>query len=285
MKITPLAFDSMGVRSMATYIKTDQKVLIDPGAALGPSRYSLQPHPTEIEKLGQLNEIIKKYTEKSNVLVISHYHYDHYFPESLDIYRDKILLLKHPEQSINYSQRNRSKKFLDDIKNLPRRIEFVDDREFKFGETKIKFSPAAHHGADNSKLGFVIMTSLSYENKKLIHASDIQGPEVPETADWIIRENPDTLILSGYPTLFMGWRFPKYRFEKSSENLIKILEETEVKTIILDHHIVRDLHYKHKIQDVLNTADELDKKIFTAAEFLGQENEFLEAMRKELYNK
>lgn len=285
MKIKPLAFDSMGVRSMATYVETDRKILIDPGAALGPNRYSLQPHLVEIEKLNKLTEIIKKYIEKSNILVISHYHYDHYFPKDPGLYRDKILLIKHPEQSINYSQRNRSKDFLEDIKNIPKLIEFADNREFKFNETKIKFSAAAHHGAKNSKLGFVIMTSISYEGEKLIHASDIQGPEVSETCDWIISENPNILILSGYPTLFMGWRFPKWRFEKSSENLIKILEETRVKKIILDHHLVRDLHYKHKIQDVLKTADKLDKKILTASEFLGQENEFLEARRKELYNK
>ena len=55
--------------------------------------------------------------------------------------------------------------------------------------------------------------------------------------------------------------------------------------MILDHHLVRDLHYKNKIIDVLKTAKRMGKKVLTAAEFLGRENEFLEARRKELYGK
>jgi len=283
MKIEPLAYDSMGVRSMATYVATDQKILIDPGAALGPNRYSLPPHPVEVAKLNELSDTVKKYTEISDILIISHYHFDHYFPYDSGLYRGKVLLIKHPQQSINYSQRSRSKNFLESIKNIPRRIEFADNREFKFNETEIKFSPAAHHGAGNSKLGFVVMASISYKNEKLIHASDIQGPEVLETTDWIIKENPDILILSGYPTLFIGWRFAKQRLLESNKNLIKIMKETKVGTVILDHHLVRDLHYKNKIQDVLKQAKHLKKKVLTAAEFSGQENEFLEARRKELY--
>ncbi len=35
MKITPLAFDSFGTRSMSTFVETkDVKILIDPGVAL-----------------------------------------------------------------------------------------------------------------------------------------------------------------------------------------------------------------------------------------------------------
>ena len=45
-RIVPLAFDSFGVRSMATFVETDDlKVLIDPGVALAPVRYGLEPHP------------------------------------------------------------------------------------------------------------------------------------------------------------------------------------------------------------------------------------------------
>jgi hypothetical protein len=283
MKIQPLAFDSMGVRSMATCIETDQKIMIDPGAALGPMRYSLPPHPVELSKLNELSELVEGCTKISGILIISHYHYDHYFPCGTDIYKNKILLIKDPKHSINYSQKDRAKNFLEEIKNLPHRIEFADSREFKFNETEIKFSPAVRHGAVNSKLGFVIMTSISYKNERLIHASDIQGPETDETTGWIINENPDVLILSGYPTLFIGWRLSQQGLEKSNENLIKILEETKVKTVVLDHHLVRDLYYKTKILGVLETAKKQGKNVVTAAEFLGRENEFLEARRKELY--
>ena len=44
MKIVPLAADSLGVRSMATYVEAGRTgLLIDPGATLAPSRYGLPP--------------------------------------------------------------------------------------------------------------------------------------------------------------------------------------------------------------------------------------------------
>lgn len=51
MKITPLAFESMGVRSMATFIETDHKILIDPGTSLGAKRFGLPPLKTEFNAL------------------------------------------------------------------------------------------------------------------------------------------------------------------------------------------------------------------------------------------
>jgi hypothetical protein len=81
----------------------------------------------------------------------------------------------------------------------------------------------------------------------------------------------------------MGWRTSKFGLEESNQNLIKLLSQTKVNTIILDHHLVRELHYMNKIEEVLKTAEKLKKKVITAAEFLGQKPDSLEARRKEFY--
>ncbi|HDN83646.1 MAG TPA: hypothetical protein ENG50_04710 [Candidatus Altiarchaeales archaeon] len=285
MKIIPVAFDSLGVRSMCTFLRTDKKILIDPGAALGPSRYGLPPHKLEIEKLYELKNEIEKYAKEAEILTISHYHYDHYSPDNPEMYKNKVLLIKHPKEKINRSQFGRASRFLEQIGNLPKKLEFADGKSFEFGKTKIKFSKPCFHGSKNSKLGYVIMCSISYKNRKILHASDVQGPILEETSREIISENPDLLIISGYPTLFLGWRFSAKDFEKSLSNLIDILEKTKVEKVILDHHLVRDLHYKEKISKVLKAAKEFGKEILTAAEYLGKEPEFLEALRKELYER
>jgi predicted metallo-beta-lactamase superfamily hydrolase len=284
MKIIPLAFDSLGVRSTATWVETDKRILIDPGAALGPLRYRLPPSKIEYRRLEELARVIISYAEKSDILIVSHYHYDHHFPEQ-DFYEGKILLIKDPKNKINYSQKQRGKEFLGLLDNKPQRIEFADGKEFEFGKTRLKFSPPFFHGKEYSKLGYVLITSVSYQGEKLLHASDIQGPQTKTTTDWIISEDPDILILSGYPTLLMGWRFSKFGLLESNQNLIKILSQTKVNTVILDHHLVRDLHYLNKIEEVLKTAEKLKKKVITAAEFLGKKPDFLEARRKELYEK
>ncbi len=282
MKIIPLAFDSLGVRSTATWVETDQKILIDPGAALGPLRYGLPPSKIEYGRLEELARVIISYAEQSDILIVSHYHYDHHFPEQ-DFYAGKILLIKDPKNKINYSQKQRGKEFLGLLGKKPQRIEFADGKDFEFGKTRLKFSPPFFHGKEYSKLGYVLITSVSSEGEKLLHASDIQGPQTKTTTDWIISENPDILILSGYPTLLMGWKFSKFGLEESNQNLIKILSQTKVHTLILDHHLVRDLHYLNKIEEVLKTAENLKKKVITAAEFLGKKPDFLEARRKEFY--
>ena len=48
MNVVPLAADSLGVRSMATYVECGQtRILIDPGASLGGSRFNLPPADEE----------------------------------------------------------------------------------------------------------------------------------------------------------------------------------------------------------------------------------------------
>ncbi len=281
-KILPLAADSLGVRSLATYVETDVKILIDPGAALGPVRYGLPPSEAEVKRLSESMKKIFSYARKSGILTISHYHYDHYVPDK-DIYSGKTLLIKDPKNKINLSQKKRAADFL---KFLGGRadVNIADGKTFKFGRTILKFSPPVFHGG-SPKLGYVLMVCVSYDGYKFVHASDVQGPQTDEATNWIVKENPNVLMLSGFPTLFLGWRFPKSGLLKSNENLIKIMKKTRVETIILDHHIVRDLHYKNKILPVLAAAEKLGKNIVTAAEFLGKKNEFLEARRKELFAK
>ena len=282
MKIIPLAFDSMGVRSTATFVETDLKILIDPGVSLGALRYGLPPSEKEIEKLEKLSGVVGNYAKISDILTISHYHYDHYLPQAT-FYKDKILLMKDPKNNINSFQRQRASEFLDWLKNHPGTKEFADGKSFKFKNTQIDFSPAVPHGAKDSKLGFVLMCSISYGGKKFIHASDVQGPQNEEATLWIIDQNPDTLLLSGFPTLLLGYKASKKNMEKSNQNLIKIITQTKAHTIILDHHLVRDLKYQEKILPISESARKLRKKIVTAAEFLGIDPELLEAKRKELY--
>ena len=282
MRILPLAFDSIGVRSTATFVETDLKILIDPGVSFAPLRYGLPPTQLELQRVEELSEEVYECAQNADILTISHYHYDHYFPEA-DFYSGKILLIKDPKNNINRSQKGRGKEFLNWIRDTPQLMEFADGKKFKFRQTEINFSPPFYHGAEGSRLGYVLACSIKYRGKKMIHASDVQGPQVIQTTEWIIQENPDILILSGFPTLLMGWRSSKFGLSQSNKNLIRILTKTKVKTIILDHHLVRDLHYSNKIEEVYKKAKSLNKKIITAAEFLGKQPEFLEARRKEFY--
>jgi predicted metallo-beta-lactamase superfamily hydrolase len=285
LKVKPLAFDSFGVRSMATFVETDDlKVLIDPGVSLAPSRYSLPPHPIEEQRMSETWADVKEHASRSGVLVVTHYHYDHYDPEEPEIYEGKIVYLKHPKEKINKSQEKRASYFFDKLKGIPKSIDIADGKEFEHGSTTIKFSPPVYHGT-NPKLGYVVEVSISCGGEKVVFTSDVEGPSVEEQVEFIIQENPDIVIVDGPMTYMLGFRYSRKSLALSIENMNRIIKETSAKYILVEHHFMRDLKYKERIAEVYESAAEKDVKVITAAEYLGREVEMLEARRKELYNK
>jgi predicted metallo-beta-lactamase superfamily hydrolase len=283
ISVEPLAFDSFGVRSMATYVETcDLKVLIDPAVALGPSRYRLPPHPLEIERLEETWAEVKRFAASSDVLIITHYHYDHHNPEEPEVFRDKILYIKDPEAKINKSQAKRSSYFLKRIKGMPRYVETADGKEFHHRSTTIRFSPAVCHGT-NPRLGYVVEVSISCGGEKVVHTSDVEGPSREEQTAFILEKDTDILILDGPMTYMLGFRYSAKSLALSIENINRIIRETSVSTILLDHHFMRDLNYVKRVAEVQKCAEEHGVKVITAAEYAGREADILEARRKELY--
>lgn len=285
LKVRPLAFDSFGVRSMATFIEAGRlNLLIDPAVALGPKRYGLPPHELEQQRMLETWREIKGHAVKSDILIVTHYHYDHHNPDEAGIYKNKIVYIKDPKRHINKSQARRASYFLSKIKDMPSLLEIGDGREFDHGPVAIKISPPVFHGT-NEKLGYVIEVSLSYRGEKVVFTSDVEGPAVREQADFVVLENPDLLILDGPMTYMLGYRYSRDSLAKSIENISRIIKDTRVETIILDHHFMRDRKYKERMPEVYDLAIEHGVRILSAAQYIGRAEDALEARRGELYGK
>jgi predicted metallo-beta-lactamase superfamily hydrolase len=270
---------------MATFVETDdQKILIDPGVSLAPLRYGLEPHPLEWQRLDETWNIIKDYAEESEVLIVTHYHYDHHDPDYPELYSRKTVFIKHPTENINISQRDRAAYFLAAIKGLPKKLEIADGKSFTFGETTITFSKAVCHGT-NPRLGYVTETCIKSGGEKFLHTSDVEGPSLDDQIAFILNEKPDILFVDGPMTYMLGYRYSFKSLEISNSNLIKAIRETSVHTLVLDHHFLRDINYKMRIKPVYEEAQKRGVKVMTAAEFSGRKIEMLEALRKELYAK
>ena len=286
MKFIPLAFDSFGVRSMATLVKTkDVGILIDGAAALGPNRYGLKPTKEEFKALEICKKNIVEFGKVADVLIVTHYHYDHHpYPSDVElysIYKNKTLLIKDTNKDINPSGKSRGKIFESRVKNVSK-IEYADGRSFEFGNTFISFSKAVWHGDVGSKVGKVIMVYIEDGKNSLLFGSDAQSLADKDALRFVEEKNPQILIVDGYPTIFVGWKMREENFLKAKENLKEAIMRTDAKKVILDHHIVRDLNYKEKIKDVFEIGESLEKEIITAAEFFQLENFFLEAWRKDI---
>ncbi len=289
MKIIPLAFDSFGVRSMSTLVITkDVTIHIDPGVALGPTRYGLSPTKEEYKALELSRKIIMKAGNYSDVAIVTHYHYDHHpFPDDSEMYekcfKGKVVIAKDIKKNIHASGRSRGRIFEEKVKDLAKKLEWGDGKEFKFGKTLVKISEPVWHGDVGSKVGKVLMVYVKRGRDSFLFGSDAQGLADPKSLEFVIENNPKFLIVDGYPTIFIGWKMSKKNFEISKEHLKKALEKTDVKVMILEHHGVRDINYKEKLKDVFEFAENLGKRIVTAAEYYGLENLFLEAWRKDIH--
>lgn len=284
MEITPVAYDSMGTRSQATLIETkDVRIFIDPSVSLGPLRFRQPPHAREWERLTAHWKQIVKLAKSCDVIIIGHYHFDHHNPrEKLEeIYGGKVLLAKHPTQNINKSQLSRAAVFYGRIGGMPKRVEWADGREFEFGKTRIRFSPPVFHGP-GPRLGYVVETLVDDGKYKFIHTNDVEGPAVKEQADFILRNKPNLVFVDG-PLSYIMLRYGVENLKKANDNLIEILKKCPLDSLVVDHHLLRDIGWQKRIEPVLKFAEKDKKKVQTAAEFAGQKIENLEANRSRLW--
>ena len=140
MEFEPIWFDSFGAKSSCVLVETDIRILIDPGVAVMHPSF-----PASIAKklywYEKAKTRIKIAARGADVIVISHYHYDHFTDFDEEIYAGKLTLAKNPNSYINDSQRQRAEKFfenfcrnfgkrsLKEMLKKPKAMEFKDPLE------------------------------------------------------------------------------------------------------------------------------------------------------------
>lgn len=294
IKIRPLAFESLGVRGMATYFETDDvKMVVDPGSALGP-RFRLEPHQLEYAALYKSREDILSAAEDADVLSISHYHFDHFVPNfenwkfiwsspemARELYSDKLILAKDISENINASQRKRGYMFRKKNLDFAEEIRVADGYELELDSTKIRFSEPVPHGPEGTKLGFSLILTVETPNFNLVHAPDVQGPMYEESLDYIISQEPDLLIIGGPPT-YISFKLDDKDLSNARENLLELARK--VPKLVVDHHLLRTADYPEFLAPITRAAEELGHRVLVASELIGKEPNLLEARRKELHN-
>jgi predicted metallo-beta-lactamase superfamily hydrolase len=296
IRVVPLAAESLGVRSMCTFVETpDIRILLDAGVSLCPNRFSLPPHQIEFKAIIKAREKIAEAAEKAEIVTLSHYHFDHHTPSYEDwlcnwtakdetakqIYEGKTVLIKNPKEKINFSQRRRGWIFQKTAGKYSKKLEIADGKTFLFGKaTKVKFSEPVFHGPEDSALGWILMTTIEHEGEKFMFAPDVQGPMAKQTLDIIANEKPQLLMIGGPPSYLARFKVDERQIQTGMENLEKVVSLSQV--VILEHHILRDENWREKAKSVLEKAEKVGCKVLTAAEFLREENAFLEACRKTL---
>ena len=294
IRITPVGFESLGVRSMCTFVETpDVRLLIDAGVALGP-RFRKLPHPREYRARAECRARIRQYAAKADAIVISHYHNDHHTPnytetvwvgcslaESEQIYRDKLVLAKDIRNSINFSQRRRGWMFQRFLKRNGAKCEIADGKLFEFGSTKVTLSQPVPHGEEDSEMGWVLMTCVRSADETFLHASDVQGPISKATMRSILKEKPEIVVLGGPPTYLKGVRVEEEVIRRGMVNAAMIARSVPI--VIFEHHILRSEDWRLDAKPVYDAGAKVKNKVMTAADYLNQPVMDLESHRQALY--
>src|SRR4030042_6902112 len=83
--VVPLAAESLGVRSLCTFVETPEvKILLDAGISLCPRRFGLPPHPKEYRAIAESRRRIAESAVRAETVTLSHYHFDHHTPSFED---------------------------------------------------------------------------------------------------------------------------------------------------------------------------------------------------------
>ncbi|GAB6946183.1 MBL fold metallo-hydrolase [Vulcanisaeta sp. JCM 16161] len=297
MEVIPIAEESLGVRSMAMFVKTkDLSILLDPGISLSPNRYGLPPHPREIERVRVLRNVLERYAEEANYVFISHYHRDHFTVPYASIYMGttnesyrriysgKVLLMKSPNDE-NWSQRRRYYGLRKAIEGITKDLVFADGKEFTIGSTRLIVSQSLPHGEDNAKTGRVIAITIVDGDGSLTFMPDVEGPVSQLAVNYIMGVKPRTLIVGGPPIYLSRRGFSAEYFDNALRNLMAIIRAGFLNKLVIAHHTLRDLNWRNALKELFEEASKYGVSIMTYAGLLNREDELLEAMRRDLYAK
>ncbi len=282
MQIEFLAAESLGVRSMATLVRTKHAtIFIDPGAALGPKRYGLPPDKLEWQRLWHLKDELKQRLKEADIVIVTHYHYDHYDPEWAPLLKGKRVFLKDPERHINRNQAKRAREFLKRLAAARVSWAVAEGQTLFFGATKVSFSPPLQHGPE-TRFGAVVAVAVHEDGEVFLHSSDVSGPVQPEALAFMYQHQPRVLYIDG-PGTYLGARFGLEAIEEASRSLVRLVQDLRPEALVLDHHLLRDLAWRRWAAPIFEAAGRFSTIVTTAAGFMGQGDLLLEAERRQRY--
>src|SRR2546428_6799802 len=115
-----------------------------------------------------------------------------------------------------------------------------------------------------------------------VHPPDVIGPPLREHLSFLVDAQPTVLYVDG-PMTHMPEHYPQVHTKRSLAHLVRILRTTDVRTLILDHHILRDRDWRARMKPVFEAGEEHDVAALTAAGFAGKPGDPPEAYRDKLY--
>jgi len=279
LRLAIIGAESLGVRGLCCLVTVeDRRILIDPGVSLGYIRHGLLPHPVQIAVGRRIRARIIEALAQATDVVISHFHGDHV--PFADANRYQLALADLPGRpsaqrwwsiSAPGSPAAMQRRFEDLACLLKDALQLSEGRSIG----PMTFSGQAPHGVAGTRVGGVMMTRIEGGAGVFVHASDIQLLD-DAAVDRILAWAPSIVLAAG-PPLHLPSLSEDLR-AAAFGNGVRLAREVE--TVILDHHVMRSLEGEQWLDEVSAAAG---RRVYCAADYMGQPRQLLEARRQELY--
>jgi predicted metallo-beta-lactamase superfamily hydrolase len=278
MEIAILGCESMGARSLAVRIRTDDRcIVIDPGVALGMLRGGLAPHPLEVAAAEVTRTRILDALAGATDVVVTHYHGDHVplaEPSPFQLGCTALPDLagvrwwcKNPEGVSRTSLARRR----DLERCLAQPLRAAEGTR----DAQIRCSHGVLHGSPSSHLGTVMMVRIAEGDEVFVYASDMQMLDDAAVAT-IYGWRPTTLISSGPPLYLRELSMA----DRKSAWVNALFLAGVVPTLVLDHHVMRSATGLAWLDHL---AAHTGNRVCCGAAFMGSEPRLLEAGRHALH--
>ena len=279
MNIEIIGTESLGVRGLCCFITTaKQRILIDPGIALGYNRYGLLPHPFQIAVDERIQKkIVQRWSEATDI-VISHFHGDHIPLGDANPYQLNIKKITGLNPEVRIWAKNRShlhpieEKRVESLSAILKN-DLTPAEGMKRGA--VTFSGPVFHGGKRNNPQTVMMTRIK-EDRVFVHTSDIQlldDEAISQILDW----KPDIVLADG-PPLYMPNKLSEEQAGRAWHNARQL--SREIGTLILDHHLMRCCE---GVRWLSRLSSETGNNVVCGADFMKVPRMLLEAKRKSLY--
>jgi predicted metallo-beta-lactamase superfamily hydrolase len=279
MDIEIIGAESLGVRSLCCFVETgDYKVLIDPGVALGYTRFGLLPHPVQVAVDERIQKrIIERWSQATDI-VISHFHGDHTPLVNANPYQFALKKIIGINKGVRILIKDLSKFSALEKKRVESFPLSVRKRLISVEGKRVgpmTFSKAVPHGEANDNSETVMMTKFEEGRDVFVHASDIQllnNKAILKILSW----SPNIVLADG-PPLYLS-RLSENQIKRAWHNAKRL--SCKINILILDHHLLRSFE---GLKWFKRLSLETGKKVICAADFMKKPRLLLEAKREQLY--
>ena len=280
MNIEIIGSESLGVRGLCCFVRTDSKrILFDPGIALGFYRYGLLPHPFQVAVDERIQKkIIKRWSDATDI-VISHFHGDHIPLVDANPYQFNAKKIIGLNPKVKIWSKSLSHLSLMEKKRA-NELSLILKKDFIIGEGRkqgrVTFSEPMIHGEEGRRKVTVMMTKIEENGQVFVHAPGIEllnDRAISQILDW----KPDIALVDGTP-LYLHNRLSGALIKKAWSNAKRLSQNINI--LILDHHIMRNYE---GIKWIKRLSNETKNNVICAADFMKVPRMLLEARRRSLY--